>query len=180
MRQLGVTHLAFLTLFLVGWDHVLSPEAFFSVRPDVDYGQLRDRPEAYLGATLALAGRIAECRPEQGGTTLEIVCYTRDRDDRPEQPDGACGRFLAHTERLLDAEAYRPGRLVTLTGTLRGQETRRLGEGEYAYLVFRIGEIYLWPPPAPRRRLTPRPWPWHDPFCDPFRPFHRRGCWDGW
>ncbi|MBE0616818.1 MAG: Slp family lipoprotein, partial [Proteobacteria bacterium] len=175
-------HLCFalLTLipFLLGWDHVLSPDAFFAVRPGVTYAQVRRDPDGHRGVTLMLAGVIAENTSTREGTTLEVQCYTRDRDDRPEEFDPDCGRFLARTSVILDPESYRLGRQVTLTGTLRGQATRPLGGQEYLYPVFQIGEIHLWPRPEEGCRCPP-PWrydPWCDPFGDPLDryPYHRR------
>jgi outer membrane lipoprotein len=163
------------------WDHVLSPEAFFSVSPGVEYRLVQAAPDLYPGVTLMLAGDIAENSSTREGTTLEIVCYTRDRDDRPEELDPGCGRFLVKAPTVLDPEVYRAGRLVTLTGKFLGQETRPLGEKHPSYLVFGLGEIYLWPRPVEYRtwgRWPCDPWcdrvwdpwcdrPW-DPWCDPF------------
>jgi len=162
---------------LARWDHVLSPEAFFSVSPGVEYRQVQSAPDLYPGVTLMLAGAIAQSSPSREGTTLEVLCYTRDGDDRPEEPDPGCGRFFAKAATVLDPEVYRAGRFVTLTGRLLGQETRPLGDGQHSYLVFEVGEVYLWPLPVERppwSRWPCDPWcdrswdPWYDPFWGPY------------
>ena len=175
---------------LARWDHVLSPDAFFSVSPGVEYRQVKSAPSRYAGVTLMLAGAVAGSSPSREGTTLEISCYTRDRDDRPEEPDPGCGRFLARAATVIDSEVYRAGRMVTLTGKLLGQEQRPSGEGQHSYLVFEVGEIYLWPKPVERRACSRwRCDPWYDrycdPWCDPFwGPYYGSrlgfGWWRGW
>jgi outer membrane lipoprotein len=157
---------------LAGWSHPLSRSAFFSVNPHVRYGQVQAAPEAFVGTTLMLAGRIAEHRQEGGGTALEIDCYTRDRDDRPVAPDGGCGRFLVRTGLLLDPEGFAPGRLVTLTGVVRGREVRSRQGVPHTYPVFELGEIHLWPLPREPRVPSRYRDPWWDPWCDRFPHLH--------
>ena len=174
------TGAVFATLFLlapfvVPWDHVLSPQAFFSVDPRVEYRDVKANPGKVAGRTLMLAGAIAENVTSGEGTTLEIVCYTRDAEDRPGELDEACGRFLARTGRFLDPEQYAQGRKVTLTGIVAGRTIRALRAGEHEFPLFEIGEIYVWPKPSPARHAHPC-----DPFWDPFYdPFHRHR-WPYW
>lgn len=181
LGSLPALYLLLATPLLAGWSHPLSRSAFFSVNPHVSYDQVSAAPEAFAGTTLMLAGRIAEHRYEGGGTALEIVCYTRDRDDRPVAADGACGRFLVRTGTFLDPEGYAAGRLVTLTGVVRGRELRLVEGTPHAFPVFELGEIHLWPlprePRLPPRYRDPRWDPRWDPWCDPFHrsydPWHR-------
>ncbi|MFU8856176.1 MAG: Slp family lipoprotein [Deferrisomatales bacterium] len=164
---------------LVGWTHPLSRSAFFSVNPHVSYSQVRADPEAFVGTTLMLAGRVEAHRRGAQGTELEILCYSRNRDDRPVARDEECGSFLARTGVLLDPEGFARERLVTLTGVVRGSEVRAVEGTPYAYPVFEVGEIHLWPlprEPRPRPRYRDPYWdPFWDPWCDPF---HRR--YDPW
>lgn len=177
-RCLRVTGLLVWAPFLLGWDHVLSADAFFSVNPWVSYSQVAADPQAYRGTTLMLAGQIVDHAINREGSTVEVLCYTRDRDDKPEELDESCGRFLARTVQVLDPEAFKPGRLVTLAGVVSGHAERPVGEGTGVYPVFEIEEIYLWPSPAQTRWGY---WPrCYDPFCDPFYSCYRGPgywCW---
>ncbi|BCR03091.1 hypothetical protein DESUT3_01600 [Desulfuromonas versatilis] len=165
---------------LAGWHHVLSEEAFFSVDPGARYSEVRANPQAWLGSTLLLAGVISDYRATSAGTTLEILCYSRDEQDAPQEFDANCGRFLARTSGELDPEAYRKGRRVTLTGLVAGKQVFPGGEFGEEVLVFEIGEIYLWPLPE-KRRYYPA-YPWYDPWYDPFyhRPYWHRYPYRHW
>lgn len=113
-------------------------------------------PSAHLGETLLLGGLILGVRPEEGGTTLEVLRYSLDRWGEPVAVDEAGRRFLVRTDRALDPVLYDPGRLVTLTATLRGEELRQEGYADYRYPVFALEELYLWETPF-RRGIKPHP-----------------------
>lgn len=157
-------------LLTIGWDYPLSEEALAEINWETTYREVKEDPEAYRGKTLLLGGRIVEHIADREGSRLEILCYELDRRDRPTELDPECGRFLAITIDVLDSERYRQGRLVTLTGTVRGQTTLPLGGESYSYLTFEVGDIHLWPLPSQRS-----PFYYHDPFYDPFcHPFRSR------
>jgi outer membrane lipoprotein len=161
-------------LLLSGCAHILSDEALHSVDPTVEYAQVKADPEAWRGSTLVLGGRIIEVKNERSGTTLEILRYSLDRSGYPTTVDEAGGRFLARTDRFLDPEVYEAGRLVTLAGTLEGSETRPVGGVDYAYPVFRVGELRLLREPYRSYPYAPYyyGYPYYgDPFYDPWYRF---------
>ena len=162
-------------LFLLsGCAHVLSDQALQAVDPTVEYAQVRSDPEAWRGSTLVLGGRIIDVKNEKEGSTLEILRYTLDRVGQPIAADEAGGRFLARSERFLDPEIYEAGRLVTLTGTVEGSETRPLGGGDYVYPVFRLGEIQLLREPYRSYPYAPYYYDYPHfgyPFYDPWYPY---------
>lgn len=195
MKRALLLVVAPLLLLLGGCAHVLSKDALVEVDPGIDFAQVKANPDAFKGKTLLLGGLIVETRPGREGTTLEILHYSLDRWGEPQTVDEAGGRFLARSGRFLDPELYKPGLLITLTGTVEGVETRPLKGYDYAYPVFRIGEAYLWS----RRAYYPYgyydpyyPWGpyrhypyyygdpfWYDPFWyDPFWPYPY-GPWPG-
>lgn len=137
--------LSALLSLLAGCGSVLSKDALSGVNYEVEYPRLKASPETHLGKTVILGGLILENRITDDGSTLEILKYSLDKRDEPQDPDEASGRFLAHSQRLLDPSLYKAGKLVTLTGTLRGSEVRLLQKANYHYPVFEIGELYLWP-----------------------------------
>jgi len=137
-----------LFVWLTGCGSVLSKDALYGVNHEVDYAQVKVAPDRYVGKTVILGGIILENALSDEGTTLEILKYTLDSRDEPQEPDEAGGRFLARTDRLLDPSIYESGRLVTLTGTLTGMEVRPLQQARYHYPTFTIGELYLWPEPS--------------------------------
>jgi outer membrane lipoprotein len=159
---------------LTGCGSVLSKDALSGVNYEVDYAQLKAAPKRHVGKTVILGGIILENEVSDDGTTLEILKYTLDSRDEPQEPDEAGGRFLARTERLLDPSIYEAGRLVTLTGTLAGSEVRPLQKARYHYPVFTIGELYLWPEPA-------REGPFYHPgYYDPYPYWHHYPYYPYW
>ena len=162
-----------LLLLLGGCGPVLSKEALHQVNWGIDYSRVRADPAAFRGKTLLLGGRILEADINREGTSLEILKYTLGGRDRPEEPDEMNGRFLARTDRFLDPDRFRAGRLVTLTGTVIGEQTKPLGGSAYRYPVFRIDAIYLWPEPTPYYYYPyppppPYPYYYYNPFGYPY------------
>jgi len=135
---------------LSGCAHVLSYEALEAIDRDVTFAAVKADPAAHQGQTLELGGLIIAVEAAREGTTLEIMRYTLDPWGEPRRADESSGRFLARVERFLDPELYQPGRFVTLTGTVAGQESREVSGVPYAYPLFTISEIYLWQHPIGR------------------------------
>lgn len=154
--------------------HVLSEEALHRVDPTLDYGRVKADPNAYLGSTLLLGGMLVDNRIDGGGTTLEVFAYRLDDYGQPLAPDEAAGRFLARTTAFLDPELYRAGALVTLAGTVTGQQRRKLESIDYLYPVFRIDELHLWRrgPAVPTYYDPYYPWPPY-PYYYPYPYLYR-------
>ncbi len=171
----------FLALFLIvglfaGCSPVISDQAMQAVDPLLDFAQVKQDPNAYIGKTLLLGGLLVDTRVNREGTDLEVVLFTLDRWQRPLAPDESGGRFIARTDSFLDPDLFRPGLQVTLTGTVAGEEVRPLKGVDYHYPVFTIDEIHLWQPPArygypPYYYYPTYPWaPFYDPFWDSYWP----------
>ncbi len=158
--------LLLLTGFLAGCGSVISKDALYSVNYETDYAQVKANPERNLGKTLILGGLILENEVSDAGSTLEILKYTLDGRDEPQEPDEESGRFLVKTNRLLDPSIYEAGRLVTLVGTLVGMETRPLQKANYEYPVFSLVELHLWPEKTYYQNQYYYPY-YYDPF--PYR-----------
>jgi outer membrane lipoprotein len=132
---------------LSGCSHVLSYQALESIDRDVPFAAVKADPAAHQGQTLELGGLIIAVETEREGTTLEVMRYSLNHRGEPRRVDEVSGRFLARVDRFLDPELYKPGRFVTLTGTVAGKETREVSGVPYTYPLFTIGEIYLWQKP---------------------------------
>lgn len=148
MRPRIALVLATLSLLLAsGCSHVISQAARDSVTPGVTLVAVKTDPTPYLGQRLLLGGVILGNQPGSEVSTLEIHAWRLDRSGEPVAVDEIAGRFLATSERFLDPALYQPGRMVTLTASVSGRETRPLGELTYDYPLLRIGELYLWHSP---------------------------------
>jgi outer membrane lipoprotein len=146
-RNCPIVLMALAALLFSGCMHVISPQARDAVDQETTFAQVRTDPERHEGKTLLLGGVIVDIRIEKDGTTLEIYRWKLDRWGEPIAVDETGGRFLARTDRLLDPALYDPGRLITLTATVKGRETHPLGQIEYSYPVFHLDESYPWETP---------------------------------
>jgi outer membrane lipoprotein len=165
-----------LALVLGGWGAPeISRDANKVVDWSLDYARVKADPQRYAGRTLLLGGSIVQNLSGPGGTTLEILCYSLGRNDRPDRVDEKCGRFLARSERVLDPLGYQPGRLVTLIGTVLGRAIPPSKGPGVGPPLFRIDEIYLWPLPE-EYPYPPYYGPCYEPYDYPYRPFPSP-CW---
>jgi len=78
-------------------------------------------------------------------TQIEILAYPLDSSQRPVTDKAPMGRFLAQQPGYLETTDYTQGRLLTITGTVQGITTGKVGESEYTYPVVRLADHYLWP-----------------------------------
>ncbi len=164
----------FLAFFcLSGCIHPLSKEARESVDPDARFELARKNPKAYLGKTFLLGGAIVNNISARQGSSLEILSYDLSSQGRPNRPNEIKGRFLAVSKDFLDPALYKNDELVTLTGTLRGEEKHTLNGADYIYPVFEIGEIYLWEKRQDRYyRPHYYPYPYYPYYYYPYYPYH--------
>jgi outer membrane lipoprotein len=156
---------------VTGCGSVLSKDALHGVDYEVEYPQIKASPETYIGKTVILGGMILANEITDAGSTLEILKYTLDSRDKPQDPDEKAGRFLARSNRILDPSIFKEGKLVTLTGTLRNLEVRLLQKANYHYPAFEIGELHLWP-----EERYEGPYPYY-PYYDPFPLWHHYPYW---
>jgi outer membrane lipoprotein len=161
---------------VAGCGSVLSKDALYGVNYEVEYPQLKSSPETYMGKTVILGGMILTNEVTDNGSTLEILKYTLDKRDKPQDPDEEAGRFLARSSRILDPSIYKEGKLVTLTGTLRDVRVKPLQKASYHYPVFDIGELYLWPEERYERAYPYYPY-YYDPFWYHYPYWHRYPYW---
>ncbi|KAF0221788.1 MAG: outer membrane [Geobacteraceae bacterium] len=129
-------------LLLSGCAHVISEEARRLVDPTVNFDRLRDNPDAYIGKYAMLGGMIAGAKNTKEGGQLEVVQLDLESDGIPEDTFRSGGRFLATTPNFLDIMIYKPGRLVTIVGEVKGKKTLPLDEIDYTYPVISIREIH--------------------------------------
>jgi len=148
-----------LLLFLIlpplfACSHVLPQEALDKVDDRLTFNEVMAAPEAHLGQTLLLGGVIMGLETAHEGSTLEVYRWKLAPWGEPVELDNSGGRFLVETDRLLAADRYVTGRLITLTARVSGTETRPLGRISYTYPVLRLQHEYLWE--TPFRYMTRR------------------------
>jgi outer membrane lipoprotein len=128
---------------LSGCAHTISRGALKEVDTKITFAALLKDPSAYAGKVVLLGGVIVNTINKEEGTLLEIYQTALDREGTPVNTDVSEGRFLALYPGFLDNEIYRPGRKVTLTGTVLGAKVQQLGEIKYQYPYLVVKELHL-------------------------------------
>jgi len=131
-----------------------------------ELGVVRTAPERYIDSPVRWGGTIARVDNLKGESRIEIVARELLSYGEPRSSDRSAGRFLAYVAGFIDPAIYASGRAVTVSGTLRGSETRLLDQMEYLYPVVRVTSYHLWPEPEPLYDRYPDPF-----FYDPWYPF---------
>ena len=114
------------------------------------------------GVRVRWGGQIVETAPGPSETCIYALARPLDRSARPMPSRDSLGRFVACRSGFYDPEVFAKGREITVTGTLDGTVTRKVGEFDYPYPRVAVDNLYLWP------RERPRPMRTYDPFYDPF------------
>ncbi len=158
-------------IFVSGCAHVIPKDVLQKVNSEVTFAELRKAPQAYREKVVLLGGVIVKTVNKNDGTLLEVYQTEINRRGRPIKLDISGGRFLARWNGFLDSEIYQKGRIVTIVGDVKGEETIRLGEIDYhcPYLV--IKHIHLWKKEQPQKYMPYPYYPWY-PWWYPWYPYH--------
>jgi outer membrane lipoprotein len=141
------------------------PEGVRQAPPDNPaLGEVRANPEAFSGRAARWGGSIASVHNRSQETCIEVVGRPLQANGRPYDDDRSEGRFLACVNEFLDPAIYSKGRLLTVSGSVEGAETRPVGDFPYRYPRLRVADYQLWAP-LPERRAAD---PFWDPYWDPF------------
>jgi outer membrane lipoprotein len=141
---------------LLGWTAcapVISPEVRAQLAPRLSFFQIAADPDASVGKTVMLAGTIIEAKNVPAGTRLEVLQYPATHRGRPLLTANPGGRFLVIAPEYLETAVYRPGRAITVAGTIQGARELPLGEITYRYPTLTPLELHLWPEGSVSPRL---------------------------
>ncbi|TJY56656.1 hypothetical protein E4T66_19020 [Sinimarinibacterium sp. CAU 1509] len=149
-----------------------TPEALRGDFPDTTPAQISSQatsPDA--GSKVRWGGTILSMENAADGSCFEILSRPLDSSGKPKSTDEELGRFLTCASDFKDPEIYKPGRIVTVIGTVTGTEKRKVGEFEYTYPKLAAEYIHLWK----KESDTPRTYI-VDPFWPPygFYPYYYR------
>ncbi len=112
--------------------------------------------EQWQGEAVLWGGRILRVDHLEEKTQVEIVAYPLDRGQRPRTQATPEGRFLVDYPGFLESADYRPGRLVTVDGTIAELRSGRVGEQRIDYPVIATESIHLWPQATAQQSRQPQ------------------------
>jgi outer membrane lipoprotein len=120
------------------------------------------------GTRVRWGGEIIKTEPGPQETCFYLLARSLDSQARPESTgsndDNQQGRFVACRAGFYDPEVFTRGREVTVTGTLHGIVSQKVGDFDYAYPRVEADVVYLWPR---RPAYTAYPPGFYDPFWGP-------------
>ncbi len=99
------------------------------------------------GAKVRWGGEIIKTEPGPQQTCFFVLSEPLDNQARPTGGhDGQTqGRFVACRDGFYDPEVFTRGREITVTGTVHGAVSQKVGDFDYAYPRVEADVVYLWP-----------------------------------
>lgn len=144
--------LAACVLLLIASCSPFSKQTLRQVDTAVSFQEIQKDPDEFLNRTVLWGGTIIETRVEKNTTEIKVLQTRLDSSKRPEAPDLSAGRFIIRSEGFLDPAVYRPGRALSVVGSIKGKELLPMGEVMYSYPVIESRQMHLWEERAQYRR----------------------------
>ncbi|ADJ28412.1 Slp family lipoprotein [Nitrosococcus watsonii] len=114
---------------------LLGSPSLSAVREDIAY---------YQGSYVRWGGTIAGIQNKKEHTIIEIIARPLESDSRPREIHVELGRFLAWVDGFLDPEIYRPGRDMTVYGSI--EKLIKKGEEKPLLPLLQVKKYHLWKP----------------------------------
>jgi outer membrane lipoprotein len=123
----------------------------------------------FIGTEVRWGGVISKVENKATQTWIEIVSRELRKNAQPREQGASGGRFIASFKGFVDPMVYKEGYLLTVLGTIEGQEVQPIGEYQYSFPVVSVSASHLWPlEPEAMKYEYPDPW-WYEPW--PFYPW---------
>lgn len=118
------------------------------------------------GTQVRWGGEIIKTEPGPQQTCFYLLSRPLDRQARPKIGNSGenLGRFVACRDGFYDPEVFVRGRELTVTGTLHGTVSQKVGDFDYAYPRVEANVVYLWPKRPVAVNYPPG---YYDPFWGP-------------
>jgi len=97
------------------------------------------------GEHVRWGGTVVKVDTHSEQSCFEVVGTIIGASGRPDRLDKSEGRFVACRKGFYDPVVFSAGREITVTGTITGFETRKVGDYDYRYPMVAADVIYLWP-----------------------------------
>lgn len=99
------------------------------------------------GTKVRWGGEIIKTEPGPQQTCFFVLARPLDSQARPVRGNSGDdqGRFVACRDGFYDPEVFTRGRELTVTGTLHGTVSQKVGDYDYAYPRVEADVVYLWP-----------------------------------
>lgn len=149
MARHHLTVFALLMTILCGCAHVMSEQGLKQVDQSIEFPELKKKPEQYAGKRVLLGGVISGTRSSGDVLMLEVIQLDLLKNGIPDELSHSGGRFMVISSELVDPVIYRPGKLVTMIGEVKGVVVQKLESVDYPYPLVSVRELRLFRPSEP-------------------------------
>ncbi|MCP4334670.1 MAG: Slp/YeaY family lipoprotein [Gammaproteobacteria bacterium] len=168
---------AFLLLLAVCAGCASKPSSISLVEvDDVTLAQARAGTDAYLGSTVRWGGIVTEVENKADHTWIFLVGRALKDSERPISDGHSDGRFIASFNGFIDPLVYKPGRPLTVVGSIERSTVRVIGEYDYSFPVVAVRDSHLWADPMKTHVYYPPPpiWYYDMHYYHPYPRHYRR------
>ena len=106
--------------------------------------QVAQSPEQYAGNPVIWGGRVVSVKNFADHSEIEVLAYPLDSAQRPKANDTGSGRFIAAMPGYTEPLSYPPGALMTVSGTLNGTRSGKVGEAAYVFPLVSTTQSHVW------------------------------------
>ncbi len=148
MQRIGFfIALVALAALVAGCATGFSNKAIQSVNPDIKISDLFDDPYGIEGETVLFGGKIMTLSSYAGESTMEVQHFPLDPKLVPDTAGKSEGLIIVRFKTFLQKDIYRPGRLMTIIGRVKGTETKKkFAPRDLVFPVVEAIEYQLRPP----------------------------------
>lgn len=146
-KQLFKTFTVILAALLLAGCAVVSKQALREVDENITLRVVQEHPENYIGKKVLWGGTILSTENKEGFSEVEVLESELAYDKSPKDGDSE-GRFIVESKKFLDSNVYKTNKRITVAGTVKGTEVRKIGKTDYTYPVIVPFEMRLFEPPS--------------------------------
>lgn len=110
----------------------------------VAFDAVKTAPAEHQDVHVRWGGTIAQVTNFNDYSMIEIVEFELKSNTRPNVTDNSRGRFRAYVKGFIDPMVYKPGRVVTVLGIVKGEELGQVGEYAYRFAAVTANSVFLW------------------------------------
>lgn len=129
---------------------------------DLQYAQVLTSISQYQGEAVRWGGVVAEVSNQENQAEMTLVQFPVTRYGKPITTANSAGRFIVQTDSFLDPLVYEKGAVVTVLGTITGEQTRKVDQKSLQMPVVTMTDSQVWPEQYADRKRPYNPkhdWP---------------------
>lgn len=106
--------------------------------------QVAQSPAQYANGSVIWGGTVVGVRNLSDRSEVEVLAFPLDGSQRPKLNGNGTGRFIAVMNGFVEPVTYAPGSPITVSGTLAGSRTGKVGEANYVFPLVQVMQSHIW------------------------------------